>query len=261
VHPIAFNLGSVPIHWYGILVALGFMAGFWTANRRAPLDGLRSESVADIGPWLIIGGLLGARTLYVITYWKDDFANGPWTNILDIRQGGLVYYGGFICAALCGALYIRKNKLPIWKMADALAPSIALGHAFGRLGCLMTGCCYGKACDLPWGIQFPAEHITHPDHVHPTQIYEFLFNFALYAGLEWQYRCKRFDGQIFSIYLIAYALLRAVNELFRGDYEPSKHLGFLTPGQLTGIVILTAGLGLWYYARERSRSKTQRNTA
>jgi phosphatidylglycerol:prolipoprotein diacylglycerol transferase len=93
VHPIAFHIGNVAIHWYGILVAVGFLAGFWTASRRAPLDGLSSESVADIGPWLIVGGLVGARMLYVITYWQEDFAGAPLTDIFKIRQGGLVFTG------------------------------------------------------------------------------------------------------------------------------------------------------------------------
>ena len=262
MHPVAFHIGSVSIHWYGILVALGFVAGFWTASRRAPLDGLHSESVADIGPWLIVGGLVGARILYVITYWQDDFAGGPWTDVFKVRQGGLVFYGGFIGAVLCGILYVRKNKIPTWKMADALAPSIALGHAFGRLGCLMTGCCYGKVCTLPWAIQFPFDHVTHPDRVHPTQIYESWFNFALYGGLAWLYRRKKFDGQVFSVYLLAYAVLRAVNELFRGDYDPSKRFGVLTPGQMTGIVILSAGLGLWFFcSKSKSASRSPKAKA
>ncbi|MDC0325392.1 prolipoprotein diacylglyceryl transferase [bacterium] len=255
MHPIAFHIGNVAIHWYGILVAIGFLAGFWTASRRAPLSGLSSESVADIGPWLIVGGLVGARLLYVITYWQEDFAGGPLTDIFKIREGGLVFYGGFIGAALCGIIYVRKNKIPTWKMADALAPSIALGHAFGRLGCLMTGCCYGKVCSLPWGITFPNDHITHPHAVHPTQIYESVFNFALFAGLTWVYRKKKFDGQVFALYLMAYAVLRAANELFRGDYEASKHFGLLTPGQLIGILILTTGLGLWFFCKRHSKEK------
>jgi phosphatidylglycerol:prolipoprotein diacylglycerol transferase len=255
VHPIAFHIGNVAIHWYGILVAVGFLAGFWTASRRAPLDGLSSESVADIGPWLIVGGLVGARLLYVITYWQEDFSGAPLTDIFKIRQGGLVFYGGFIGAALCGILYVRKNKIPTWKMADALAPSIALGHAFGRLGCLMTGCCYGKACSLPWSITFPKDHVTHPHRVHPTQLYESFFNFALFAGLTWLYRKKKFDGQVFALYLMAYAFLRAVNELFRGDYEPSKHFGILTPGQLTGTLIMSAGIGLWFFCRHQAKQQ------
>ena len=124
MHPIAFHIGNVAIHWYGILVAIGFLAGFWTASRRAPLDGLSSESVADIGPWLIVGGLVGARMLYVITYWQEDFSGAPLADIFKFRQGGLVFYGGFIGASLCAIFYVRKNKIPIWKMADALAPAL-----------------------------------------------------------------------------------------------------------------------------------------
>jgi phosphatidylglycerol:prolipoprotein diacylglycerol transferase len=93
--------------------------------------------------------------------------------------------------------------------------------------------------------------------VHPTQIYESLFNFALYGGLAWLYRRKNFDGQIFAAYLLAYAVLRAVNELFRGDYDPSKRFGVLTPGQMTGILILSAGLGLWFFCSKTKRTSNQ----
>lgn len=246
VQPIAFHLGAMPIHWYGILVAVGFLAGFWTASRRAVLDGLPPQAVADIGPWLIAGGLIGARLLYVITFWEAEFSGQPWTHLFNIRQGGLVFYGGFIGAVSMGMIYVRKNRLPSLKMADALAPSIALGHAFGRLGCLMTGCCFGRACDLPWAITFPRDHATHPHPVHPTQIYESAFNFILFASLAWFYRRKRFDGQVFAIYLLAYALLRAFNEHFRGDYDAAQKWGFLTPGQATGILIFGVGMTLYF---------------
>ncbi|MGB0420034.1 MAG: prolipoprotein diacylglyceryl transferase [Limisphaerales bacterium] len=249
MQPIAFHLGSMPVHWYGILVALGFLAGFWTASRRAALDGLAPQAVADIGPWLIAGGLLGARGLYVLTFWETEFASEPWTHVFNIRQGGLIFYGGFIGAVLLGMVYLRKHRLPTLKVGDALAPSIALGHAFGRLGCLMTGCCYGKTCELPWAISFPRDHITHPHPVHPTQIYESAFNFLLYGALAWAYRRKRFDGQIFAIYLLAYAILRAFNEHFRGDYDAAQKWGFLTPGQATGILIFGVGMTLYYVSR------------
>src|ERR1044072_2536124 len=124
MHPIAFNLGSWPIHWYGVLVAVGFLAGLWTASRRGMRYGLRPEQVGDCGPWLIIGSILGARILYVVTYWKESFAGRPLKEIFMIQHGGLVFYGGFIGAVLAILLYCRIRKVPIWKLADALTPSI-----------------------------------------------------------------------------------------------------------------------------------------
>ena len=156
MHSIAFKIGSFPVHWYGILVALGFLAGLWTAGARARLAGISPDSVYDLGPWLIIGGILGARVLYVISYWQEDFAAHPFPEIFMIQHGGLVFYGGLIGAIACGMFYLHWKKLPVWRMADILAPSIALGSAFGRIGCLMNGCCYGRECSPPWAITFPA---------------------------------------------------------------------------------------------------------
>ena len=243
--PIAFSIGSFAIHWYGVFVAAGFLAGLWTAGRRGLRDRLSPQKISDLGPWIIVGGLIGARLLYVLSYWKEDFAGQSWVNIFMIRNGGLVYYGGFIGAALSTILFCRWKQLPLWKVADAFAPSVALGHALGRIGCLMTGCCYGKVCQLPWAIRFPSDHITHPHAVHPAQIYEALLNLLLYLGLAALYRRKQFDGQIFALYLMGYALLRAGTEMFRGDYADHNITGILTPGQQIGVGILLAGIALY----------------
>jgi phosphatidylglycerol:prolipoprotein diacylglycerol transferase len=257
VHPIAFKLGTWPIHWYGILVAFGFVAGLWTASRRSPRYGLKPEQVADAGPWMILGALLGARGLYVATYWKESFAGQPWKEIFMVQHGGLIFYGGFIGACAALMIYCRLRRVPIWRLADALAPSIALGYVFGRLGCLMNGCCYGRQCDLPWAITYPRgvipgqSELTAP--VHPTQIYDSLLNLALYLFLAWLYRRRKFDGQVFAAYMICYAFIRSVVERFRGDYT-SDHIygGFLTPAQLVSVGILTAGIILFITLRRQT---------
>lgn len=254
--PIAFSIGNFSIHWYGVCVALGFLAGLWTASRRGLIYGLPPEKISDLGPWIIVGALIGARTLYVATYWNDDFAGKGFGEIFKIRQGGLVFYGGFIGAALSTIFYTRLKNLPLWQIADTFAPSVALGHAFGRIGCLMTGCCYGNACNLPWAIQFPVGHLTHPHRVHPTQIYESALNLTLYVGLAWLYRKKRFDGQVFAVYLMSYAILRAFVEHFRGDYANQNIQGFLTPGQTVGVGIFAAGALLYAWQHKRPLAKT-----
>jgi phosphatidylglycerol:prolipoprotein diacylglycerol transferase len=244
VHSVAFELFGFTVYWYGILAAVAFLVAFGTASRRAPREGLSSEAVMNLTPWIIGGAIIGARLLYVITFWNKEFAGKPWTEIFNMRSG-LVYYGGLIGSSLATIFYCRREKLPLWKMADVIAPSIALGHGFGRFGCLMTGCCYGLPTNLPWAIHFPKEHWTHGIGVHPTQIYEAGLNFCLYAGLMWLYRRKKFDGQIFAAYLICYSVLRSFVEIFRGDYEKHYLGGLTTPGQTVSIFIMAAGLILW----------------
>jgi len=141
-------------------------------------------------------------------------------------------------AALAFIIYVRWKKLSGWKIADILAPSIALGNAIGRIGCLLNGCCYGRVCHLPWAIRFPNQSAAWQQHfqaglvgkgdpslpVHPTEIYDALLNFALYLGLAWLFRRKKFDGQVFATYLIGYAVFRSLVELFRGDYPATTSI-------------------------------------
>ncbi len=247
VHPIAFQLGSLTVHWYGVLMALAFLAGLWTASRRALRERIAPEKILDAGPWLIVGAILGARTVYVTTYWKEQFADQPIQEIFMVQHGGLVYYGGLLGAALGGVLYARIKKLPLWKLADILAPSIALGYVFGRIGCLLNGCCYGRVCQWPWAIHFPQGHETYPNGVHPTEIYDSLLNVVLYAALAWLYRRKKFDGQVFAAYLMCYAVTRSIVETFRGDYTAVHLHGGLTPAHLVSIATFGAGLALFRF--------------
>jgi phosphatidylglycerol:prolipoprotein diacylglycerol transferase len=190
----------MPIRWYGVMMAMAFLAGLWTATRRARLVNVSGEVIADVTMWLMGGSIVGARLVYVTTYWKQEFAGGPFSEVFMIQHGGLVYYGGLIGATLAGVGYLAWKKLPVWKIADILAPSIALGSVFGRIGCLLNGCCYGRACDLPWAIHFPADHETRGVGVHPTEIYDALLNLVLYLMLAWLFRRKKFDGQILALY-------------------------------------------------------------
>jgi phosphatidylglycerol:prolipoprotein diacylglycerol transferase len=261
VHKIAFQIGSLTIHWYGVLVALGFLAGLWTASRRGLKEGFARDKVFDAGVWLIVGTVIGARALYVISYWDKlmeapRFPSMPWTEIFMVQRGGLVFYGGLIGASLATILYVWKNKLPLWKFADTLAPSIALGYVPGRLGCLMNGCCYGKPTDLPWALHFPPGHETHGLGVHPTQIYDALLSLGLYLGLAWLFRRKKFDGQVFATYLLCYAVTRSIVELFRGDY-PVQHLsGGATPAHFVSIVIFIVGAVLYWMLSRRAAPAT-----
>jgi phosphatidylglycerol---prolipoprotein diacylglyceryl transferase len=230
------------------MMAVAFLLGLWTASRRGLRDGISAEQITDIGPWLIIGGIVGARTFHVVTYWHEEYARKSIWEIFMVHHGGLVYYGGLVGASLGCILYVRWKKIPLWKMADILAPSIALGYVFGRIGCLLNGCCFGRPCDLPWAVRFPADNSLHPPGtpVHPTQVYDSLLSLCLYLGLAWLYRRKKFDGQIFAVYLICYAITRSIVEVFRGDYTDRHLHGGLTPAHLISVGILLAGVLLFW---------------
>jgi phosphatidylglycerol---prolipoprotein diacylglyceryl transferase len=248
VDNVAFTIFGFQIYGYGILAATGFVLGFATASRRAPRAGIKGEDVYNLAPWIIIGAILGARVLYVISYWDREFAGKSLLTIFNMRSG-LVFYGGLIGSCLGTIIFCYRQKVPLWRMADVMSPSIALGHAFGRIGCFMTGCCYGRACSLPWAVHFPLHHETKGLPVHPTQLYESALNFLFYAGLAWLYRRRKFDGQIFATYLVGYAIIRSTTEMFRGDYTRFYLGGIATPGQAVSIVIFAAGLILFWKRR------------
>lgn len=252
------------------MMALAFIAGLWTATRRARRVGVSSEAITDVTLWIMIGSILGARIVYVTTYWKQEFANQPISEIFMIQHGGLVFYGGLIGAAVAGIGYLFWKKLPVWKIADILAPSIALGSVFGRAGCLLNGCCFGAPCHLPWAIQFPngsdawstqfqaglvgANASSLP--VHPTEIYDGLLNLVLYLGLAWWFRHRRkFDGQIFAFYLMGYAVFRSISEAFRGDYPVDHIHDGLTSAQVVSIPMFAAGLILLFVFRWRAAAQ------
>ena len=256
MHPIAFYLGPLPVRWYGVMMALGFFAGLWTATHRARRANVSPDIIADVTLWLMFGGIAGARIVYVTTYWQQEFADQPFSEVFMVQHGGLVYYGGLIGSTIAGLAYLAWKKFPVWKITDILAPSIALGSVFGRIGCLMNGCCYGYKCDLPWAIHFPADHETHGALVHPTQLYDAGLNLILYLALAWLFRRKKFDGQIFAAYLMGYAVFRSIAEHFRGDY-PADHIHVgLTSAQVVSIGIFATGAVLWFL-RSRAVQKNE----
>jgi phosphatidylglycerol:prolipoprotein diacylglycerol transferase len=247
VHPIAFSVFGFPVYWYGIFAAIGFVSAFSTAARRAPREGLSGDAIMNLAPWIIGGAIIGARLLYVLTFWKEQFAGQPIYYIVTVGRHGFVFYGGLIGACLGTIIYCWRGKYPLWKVADIMAPSVALGHGFGRIGCFMTGCCFGRPTDLPWAVHFPpGGEAPVGVGLHPTQIYEALLNFTFSFVLLALYRRKKFDGQIFAIYLLGYAILRAFVEMFRGDYD-THYFGVLTPGQMAGVIIFSIGIALWIW--------------
>ncbi|MBI1842879.1 MAG: prolipoprotein diacylglyceryl transferase [Verrucomicrobia bacterium] len=252
MHKIALELGPLTIHWYGVFVGLGCLLGLWSAARRGLREGLAPERTYDFCWWILLGAVVGARVWYVASYWSEDFADKSWLAVFNIRQGGLVFYGGVVGSSLALILYSLLKRQPLWLLADIATPSIALGSALGRIGCLMTGCCYGSPCSLPWAIRFPEDHATRHNPVHPVQIYDALINLALYLFLELScFRRRRFDGQVFVVWLLIYPFTRSFTELFRGDY-PQRYLGgSMTPAQAMSLFTVVAGVALYFLLPRR----------
>lgn len=244
MHPVFFRIGSFAIHTYGVLVAIGFLLGLAIAGRRARQEGMDPRHVSDLGIWLILAGMGGAKVFHVVFFWNEFSAAWHADGLRSLREG-FVFYGGFIGAIGATIFFAHKRRLPLWKLADACAPSVALGHAFGRLGCFCNGCCYGQPSDVPWAVHFPTNHLMHSAPVHPTQLYEVLGNLVLFGVLYAFQRRKRFDGQVWWWYVLAYGALRFTIEFFRGDYAVHYFGVFSIAHLIAAALMFIAAIGLW----------------
>jgi phosphatidylglycerol:prolipoprotein diacylglycerol transferase len=218
MHPILFKIGPLTIHTYGFLVAAGFFLGISLAIRQAREEGISSDKILDLGFYMLVAAIIGSRLFFVLINSAYYFKNP--IEILKIWEGGLVFYGGILFAIPTAVWYIKRNSLAIWTTADLVAPSLAIAHAIGRLGCFSAGCCYGKTAEsFPLAVTFtdPQSLALIGVPIHPTQLYESageLINFLILIILR---RYKSFNGQIFLTYMLLYSVLRFIVEFFRGD--------------------------------------------
>ena len=170
MYPILLDIGRIKLYTYGLFIALGFIAAIWFSKRNARFYNTSDQVISDLFLVILLSAIGGARLLYVFINF-DVYRNDFW-GIFKIWNGGLVFYGGFILALITAVWYVRKQQLNVWIIADIVAPSIALGQFFGRLGCFSAGCCFGKVCDLPWAIVFRDPNSLAPTGIplHPSQL-------------------------------------------------------------------------------------------
>lgn len=240
--PEIVSLGPLTIHSYGLLIAVGVFLALLLMGLRARQSGFPpSEKVFDLVFVTLVSGFLGARLFYVFQEW-NWYGSHPW-DILKIWEGGLVYYGGVIAAFAGFFLYVRSNRLPFFQATDFVIPYIAFVHAFGRAGCFLKGCCYGKPFSGPWAVKFPFL----PEAVHPVQLYEVIFNLALFSLLVAWVRRKPFPGAVTSLYLILYSIARFFLEFLRGDQ--ALFVSSLSLQQVLSLGFLTAGVFLYGICR------------
>jgi phosphatidylglycerol:prolipoprotein diacylglycerol transferase len=267
MYPELFRIGSFPITTYGIFLAVGMLLALLVAARLAARDGLPRERIYDLGLWSLVAALVGSKVLMLAV---EDNVN---VFSLDFLRSGGVFYGGLIGGFLAVVFLVRFYKLPFWKVADAFAPGVALGQAFGRQGCFSAGCCWGKATTLPWGVHFTeAGHeytgvpIYGPDgsdlYLHPTQLYESFIMLAVFGLLVLLHRRKKFDGQVLIAYAIIYAIVRFSIEFIRddprGDLWGLSSMTGLSTSQLISLFVAVGAVVLMLIRlRKASLIKTQ----
>jgi phosphatidylglycerol:prolipoprotein diacylglycerol transferase len=260
--PILIRIGPLTIHTYGALMALGVGAGLLFLFIQGKKSGLEASKIVDLAFYTIIVSLVGAKLILLIgnfSYYREY----P-SELFSLARSGGVFQGGLAFGVVFAIWYMHRHKIPIWKTADILGPALALGHGFGRIGCFSAGCCYGKECSLPWSVTFHNEYASNLTGIpldkalHPVQLYEAALNFLNFAILFVILKRKKFNGQVFALYIINYSLIRYFVEFFRGDH-PDKAFLFrnaspyltLSLPQLFCIVGLVGGFLLFFILRRK----------
>jgi phosphatidylglycerol:prolipoprotein diacylglycerol transferase len=256
MHPILFSVGDWPVYSYGVLLAAAYLIGLQLGVMRARRAGVDPARVMDLGIYLIIAALVGAKLMLIAVDW-DYFRSQPRELLSLVRAGG-VFYGGLIAAVAVGLWLVRRYKLPVWTTADLMAPGIALGHVVGRFGCLLAGCCYGRPTDVPWAITFTdplaAQNVGTPLGIplHPTQLYDAGAELLILGILLFTERKGRpFAGRTFWGYLLLYAISRFIIEFYRGDPNRGTVMAGLSTSQFVSLLLVPGSLLMLAYLRRR----------
>lgn len=242
MYPRLFELGPITVYTYGVLLAAAYLLGLKLAMARGARRGLDGSRVLDLGIYIIISALVGAKLMLLVVdfaYFQDHPAE-----LWSLARSGGVFYGGLILSVIVALWYMARHSLPLWTTCDVFAPGVALGHAVGRVGCLMAGCCFGRPTTLPWGVTFSdpfaAANVGTPLGValHPTQLYEAGAELAILGLLlSTERRGRAFPGRTFWLYLLLYGTSRYIIEIFRGD-ERGLVFGVLSTSQFISVILV-----------------------
>ncbi|WP_244352196.1 prolipoprotein diacylglyceryl transferase [Thermostichus vulcanus] len=235
--PILFSWGSFSLSWYGLLISLAVLLGLILARHLAQRRGISPQYIPDLLLWLVVGSLPMARLYYVVFEW-ERYRDGPWWQVLAIWQGGIAIHGALMGGGVALYLFVRRNQLEFWSFADCIVPSVILGQALGRWGNFFNNEAYGKALS-PDSALWVQLQLPDGSRVHPTFLYESLWNFGLF-GILWglSYRRNLPPGSLLGLYLVGYSLGRFWIEGLRTD---SLMLGPLRVAQVVSLLLIGVG--------------------
>ena len=246
MYPILFKYGSFELFTYGLMMALGVLAGLIVVNLEATRYKWNHDAMTRLVVWVFLMGLLGSRVVYVMTR-----MNEPNVDLVEVAfnlRAGFVYYGGLISSWLFLIWYVRRYKMPFWPVLDTFAYGICIGLAVGRIGCLLGGCCYGTPTDAWYGILMAKEQAL--GHLHPVQLYEFIILIIMFIPL-WLRRSKKaYEGEIVVWFVGLYAIARFILEYYRGDLIRGYLIeGVMTTSQFISLPMLALAVGLHFKLR------------
>ncbi|MBI4802396.1 MAG: prolipoprotein diacylglyceryl transferase [Elusimicrobia bacterium] len=263
MHPSLFTIAGFRFPAYGFMVAVGYLAAIIYLHKKTPGGGLTRDNTADLIFYSAAGGILGAKAVFAVTYWKElgpDFS----ARLLFLFRSfpyGFVFYGGLTAGAAVFLYYCRRRGLDPLMTLDYFAPALPLAHGFGRVGCFLAGCCHGRAADGPLSVVFsdPLCEVSRAYlgvALHPVQLYEAAGNFLIFLGLHILSRKKPGSGRglVFSAYIASYSALRFSLEFLRGDDRGGFWLG-LSPAQLFSVIFGFIALGIFIRLRKNGKLK------
>ncbi len=249
MHPVLFSFGPVHLYSYGFLVAIGVLCAILFLKSHASYIAVDSDTIIDLAVTTVLSGFAGARIYYVIQFW-EHFSTDP-LSVIKIWEGGIVLYGGLIGGVIGFSIFIFIKKLPLWSLLDLFVIATSIAQGFGRLGCFLNGCCYGRETNLPWGVKFPFSESV----LHPTQLYESLFSFLLAGFLYLFWKRNRNKIGLTSIaYFILYPIGRFVIEFFRGDQAKIFLNLSLAQWVSIGFICATSLIAIIYGKKNNNRS-------
>ena len=278
IDPIAFAIGPVAIHWYGLAYVAGIMIGWYYARLIAANDSLWPGNVSpitkaqldDFVVWVALGVVLGGRIGYILFYDLDPVLANP-IRAIEVWNGGMSFHGGLIGTTIAMILFAKRNKVPVWSLFDIVAAVAPLGLFFGRIANFINGELWGRAADVPWAMVFCSPHViaahngicpAGPDPRHPSQLYEagiegIILFLVLFILTRWGLALKK-PGTVSGIFVIGYAFSRIFVEFFR---QPDEQLGYLlgtnwlTMGMVLSLPMVA--IGLWAVVRARQAATRQ----